>query len=191
MVERKVQILSGFEDPEIPELMIYSPGVKTLSTLIPGYLWSGRIDSLLLIGSTKTILSFDIFFQDVELRQYAIRTDFRLPMGNQTINLISSAFAGNALEIGPETDLGMRLTNPGAFVQGRDRVTITGGVTEFGLIQGSPRLLPIEEGGTGVEEFPPNSLFVSNASGDLEWLAPGTDGQVLKSMGGIWVVGDP
>lgn len=191
MPERKVQILSGFDSQLVPALTIYVPGMMNLSTLIPGYIWTGQIDSLLLLGNTKVNLRFDVAFQDEDLTSYVLRKDVVLPAGNQAIDLVEKAFSGNRLAVGAETALIITMTNPQIFNPTRDTITITGSATETGFLQGDPRILPVEEGGTGVAAFPANSLFVSDASGNLSFLAPGADGQVLKSMGGLWTVATP
>lgn len=191
MVERKVQILSRFESQVAYKLEIYAAGTSQLSTLIPGYIWSGKLDSLLLLGNTKVNLLFTLAFQDFELNEFVLRKDIVLPAGKNTVDLIEKAFNGYPLDVGPEVGLLIEMQRPEIFDPARDQITITGSATETGYLQGSARILPVEEGGTGVDDFPPNSLFVSSANGDLIWLPPGTDGQVLKSMGGVWVVSDP
>lgn len=47
--------------------------------------------------------------------------------------------------------------------------------------------LPVSSGGTGQVTFPANSVLLGNGTGGIATVAPGTVGNVLTSIGGVWV----
>lgn len=47
--------------------------------------------------------------------------------------------------------------------------------------------LPVSSGGTGQVTFPANSVLLGNGTGGIATVAPGNVGNVLTSIGGVWV----
>jgi len=61
-------------------------------------------------------------------------------------------------------------------------VTITSGnVTALGTA------LPVSSGGTGLVTLPVNNVLLGNGTGSIAAVSPGTAGNVLTSIGGVWV----
>lgn len=48
----------------------------------------------------------------------------------------------------------------------------------------------VPEGGTGLDTLPSGALLVGNGQSAIDAIAPGSEGQILKSQGGVWAAGD-
>ena len=65
-------------------------------------------------------------------------------------------------------------------------LTLGGALTNVNLTSQVTATLPVGNGGTGAATFAANSVLVGSGTSAISTVAPGTAGNVLKSVGGAW-----
>src|SRR3990167_1796815 len=55
------------------------------------------------------------------------------------------------------------------------------------LVTGVTGILPVANGGTGLATLTANNVILGNGTGNVTFVAPGTDNNYLRSNGTIWV----
>lgn len=58
--------------------------------------------------------------------------------------------------------------------------------TDVDLVKQAKNILPVGNGGTGAASHTINTLLIGNGSAALGEIAPGSNGDVLQVVGGVW-----
>jgi len=121
-----------------------------------------------------------------------VGTDNSIQLGNANIVRVNTAGAIQAGSI-QNTPIGSISPQTGSFTSLKTTGTNASQVvlTDANNLLSSAPSLPVNLGGTGVSSIPANSVLIGNGIGNLTFVTPNTNGQVLTWNGNNWAATVP